>query len=346
MVRLLLIGICGLLVLDPERAQATSGALNGYFKLSSDEGRGFYTVSVFDAPEFVTVLKPTVNALGSPGLPERVREQNPRRNSLGSVLLFSSHRPAENSESQATLYEVSCSVPGIPDSFYVASAGVRQTIQADPIGFFYPRVRQQIAAFRNGGGIFLSDVSSKTSDASGGIVGVGPRSLLLMKQDNELRVSEVQFDSVSTNGELFEAASKLDPFLAYFSAHIARSGSAGDMSDLLPVVGSALPSEQDTSVTFRRPNQISVATRQTDDLIIVSGSANDTIIDRLVVVSKTSQEFSASDIGSMLASVAGDNDWKPAPSTEEFATVWDNASAGLRAVLNDRRNVFICTKTL
>jgi hypothetical protein len=118
------------------------------------------------------------------------------------------------------------------------------------------------------------------------------------------------------------------------------------MSDLLPVVGSALPGEQDTNVTFRRPNQISVASHQTDDLIIVSGSADNTTIDRLVVVSKTSQEFSASDIGSMLASVAGDNDWKPAPSTEEFATVWDNASAGLRAVINDRRNVFICTKTL
>jgi hypothetical protein len=324
-------------------SSATGAAISGYFKLSHDEGRGFYRVSAFDAPEFIIVLKPTVNALGGAGLPDKVRERNPKRSSLGNITVYSSHRPSENEEFQATLYEVSCSVPGIPDSFYVTSAGVKQTILADPVGFFYPQVRQQIAAFRNAGGSFLSDTNSGALE---GIVGVGPRSLLLMPRDGDMRVSEIPFDSVTMNGNLFEAAAKLDLFLAYYCAHVARSGSSADLNEILPVVGSALSGEQDKSISFRRPNQVSLATRQTDDLIVIAGSADNTTVDRLVVVSKSSQEFSASHIGGMLASVAAEKDWQPAPSADGFAVAWDNATAGLRAVLNDRRNVFICTKAL
>jgi hypothetical protein len=341
MFRTLLVG-CSLL-LTVATSLASGAAFSGYFKLSQDEGRGFYRLSAFDAPEFITVLKPTVNALGGRGLPDKVRERNPKRNSLGSIILFSTHRPSENNEFQATLHKVNCSVPGIPESFYVASAGVKQTIQADPVGFFYPQVRQQIAAFRNAGGSFLSD---KNPGSLEGIVGVGPRSLLLMSRDGEMRVSEVQFDSVNTNGNLFEAATKLDLFLAYYCAHMARSGSSADLDEILPVVGSALSGEQDRSISFRRPDQGSLATRQTDDLIIIAGSADNTTIDRLVVVSKSSEEFSALDISGMLASVTGEKDWKPAPSADGFSVAWDNSAAGLRAALNDRRNVFICTKTL
>jgi hypothetical protein len=322
---------------------AIGSTLSGFFKLSRDEGRGFYRLDAFDSPEFVTVLKPRLNALGGEGLPERVRESNPERSALGSILIFSSHRPSDNDEFQATLHEVNCSVPGIPNAFYVASAGIRQTIMADPIGFFYPRVRQQIAAFRNGGGLLFSD---KNSGSPEGIVGVGPRSLLLMTRDGDMRVSEIPFDSVTMNGNLFEAAAKLDLFLAYYCAHVARSGSSADLNEILPVVGSALSGEQDKSISFRRHNQVSLATRQTDDLIVIAGSADNTTVDRLVVVSKSSEEFSASHIGGMLASVAAEKDWQPAPSADGFAVAWDNATAGLRAVLNDRRNVFICTKAL
>lgn len=331
------------LLLTVATSLATGAAFSGYFKLSHDEGRGFYRVSAFDAPEFITVLKPTVNALGGRGLPDKVRERNPKRNSLGSLTLFSSNRPSENEEFQAALHEVNCSVPGIPDSFYVASAGVKQTILADPVGFFYPQVRQQIAAFRNAGGSFLSD---KDSGSPEGIVGVGPRSLLLMSRDGEMRVSEVQFDSVTMNGNLFEAATELELFLAHYCAHMARTGSSVGLNEVFPVIGSALSGEQDRSISFRRPDQISLSTRQTDDLIIIAGSADNTTVDRLVVVSKSSEKFSASDIGGMLASVAGEKDWKPAPSAEGFAVAWDNSAAGLRAVLNDQRNIFICTKAL
>lgn len=333
----------GSLLLTIAISSATGAAISGYFKLSHDEGRGFYRLSAFDAPEFITVLKPTVNALGGAGLPDKVRERNPKRSSLGNITVYSSHRPSENDEFQATLHEVNCSVPGIPESFYVTSAGVRQTILADPVGFFYPQVRQQIAAFRNAGGSFLSD---KNSGSLEGIVGVGPRSLLLMSRDGEMRVSEVQFDSVTTNENLFEAAAKLDLFLAYYCAHMARSGSSADLNEIFPVVGSALSGEQDRGISFRRPNQISLATRETDDVIIIAGSADNTTIDRLVVVSKSSEEFSASDIGRLLASVAKEKDWKPAPAADGFDVAWDNTAAGLRAALNDRRNVFICTRSL
>lgn len=329
-------------------ALSANGAdLSGYFKLAGEEGRGFYRVEAFDSPEFVTVLKPTVNAFGSPGLPDKVQQRNSRRKSFGTVLFFSRTPPAANNEFSGGLYEVNCNVPGIPDTFYVASADLRQGISMDPAGFFYPQVGQTIRAFKASGGIMLPS-SSLAETSSGAVIGVGPSSVLTMQRDGSITAREIPYDALAADENMFRAVSQLGPFVAYYCAYLARTrppDAPSKLPEVLASMGSTFGPDSDGSKVFRREGMKPFKVVDTDAFVAVAASGENSPVDQVIVIVKESEVLPLGDIAGILASLGSGGGWQPADANGSSAA-WKNSEAGLRASLNDRRNVLLCTKTL
>lgn len=324
-------------------AYASDGALQGYFRPVGDKGKGFYEVEAFSGPEFVVRLEPTVNALGSPGFPNKVRVNNPNRDSLGSMLVFSSDGMRPGNEFNTTLYEVECKVPGIPSSFYVSTAGVRQGILADPVGFFYPDLRRQMAAFRESGGVFLSK-APKTS--LGEIVAIGPASILVMSDDEALRVSQVPYKNVASDPNLLSSLGELGPFVTRFCAYLAASGSSGAQGGSTPQVGKPFAGVVEGCRVFKRDGLASLATRESGGRVTVAIAADGVSVDQAVVLAGQSEQFSFDDIAALLASAGPAQGWEPAAETAGFPCCWVNSGAGLKAVVNSRRSVFSCKRSL